>query len=172
MFGIKRLTGSLLSGMITPMTVRMASALVALGLLTACSSSHASSPGGAATPPQSAPSVIVMAGSVSVTDPDGGAKVGADGTITIEQRGGPCTLSGGFSDIAEGAEVVVSDDAGATLTITTLQAGVFGANNMCTFPFSAKVVAGKKFYGIAVSHRGTVKLPEAEMAEPKLTIGT
>ena len=84
--------------------------------------------------------------------------------------GGACTGAGGFSDIGEGAQVVVSDDTGHTLTIVHLGAGS-GTIITCSFPFTATVPAGKGFYGISVSHRGVVKFSEAEVPSAALSLG-
>lgn len=82
-----------------------------------------------------------------------------------------CSGTGGYSDIAEGAQVVVTDDTGKTLVITQLGAGTI-IDGGCEFPFTAEVPKGKGFYGFTVTHRGTVKEAEADLAGGvALTIG-
>lgn len=86
-----------------------------------------------------------------------------------------CTGMNGYNDITEGAEVVVSDDSGATLAITNLGPGVPGKAFIfegCKFAFTASVPSGHRFYGITVSHRGTVKFTEQQMTVgPALHLG-
>lgn len=84
---------------------------------------------------------------------------------------GPCHTTSGYTDIAEGTEVVISDDAGKTLSIGRLGAGSFNSDGACSFPFTMTVPAGKRFY-ITVSHRGTVKMPEAEVTKAALSLGS
>jgi hypothetical protein len=87
--------------------------------------------------------------------------------------GDQCEGSGGYSDMADGAEVVISDDSGKTLQITQLEPGSIGdSGESCYFAFNTTVPAGDKFYGITISHRGTVKFAEADVAAPVLTIGS
>lgn len=82
-----------------------------------------------------------------------------------------CSGTGGYSDIAEGAQVVISDDTGKTLVITQLGAGTIDDSG-CEFPFTADVPKGKGFYGFTVTHRGTVKESEASLAGGvSLTLG-
>ena len=88
--------------------------------------------------------------------------------ITVEA--GSCSGSGGYSDIAEGAQVVITDDAGATLAITHLTAGT-GDNFSCSFSFSTAVPAGKGYYGIQVTHRGVVKEPESSVTSVTISLG-
>lgn len=123
-------------------------------VLAGCSTAQASKP--------AAPRVLHVSGSISVgySDPTG------------LPTSGPCQSGGdGYTDVATGAEVVITDDAGATLVITQLGMGAFDATRHCVFPFSASVPAGKRFYGVQVSHRGTVKESEADMGHVALTLG-
>ena len=101
-----------------------------------------------------------MTGTLDLNDPDS-----ATGTA-----GDLCSGTGGYDDIANGAEVVISDDTGHTLDITTLTAGSI-VSSACDFKFESTIPAGKGFYGITVTHRGTVKFTETEMQNPALTLG-
>lgn len=87
-----------------------------------------------------------------------------------------CQGSGGFSDIAQGTAVTVSDSTGATIALGRLDHGRNDGSlgrAMCSFTFTvAGVPAGKGFYGVEVSHRGRVQYTEAELSRPlKLTLG-
>ena len=86
-------------------------------------------------------------------------------------RGSHCTGDGGYSDIAAGAQVVVTDAAGATVAVGRLGEGSWvGAH--CEFPFAVDVPSGSEFYGIEVSHRGVVQYPRRRLADPiVLTLG-
>lgn len=73
-----------------------------------------------------------------------------------------CAGSGGYDDLAEGAQVTVSDAAGKTIALGELGPGkVVSAGDVvggCQFRFTVKdVPAGQKFYGVEVSHRGVVR---------------
>lgn len=147
--------------------LKTAAAAVVGVLVAGCSSS-----GGAhATKTTAAPAgPIAVTGSVTLTDPDSTLNAALTGTHD-------CGGVGGYSDIKEGAQVVISDDAGKTLTISHLTAGQTpeqktGLNNDCVFGFTAQVPAGKRFYGVQVTHRGVVKMAEAELPSASLSIGS
>lgn len=88
----------------------------------------------------------------------------------------PCWPGGGYSDIHEGTQVVVSDAGGKTLGIGSLGAGIqddTGAGKRCLFSFWVKdIPRGEKFYGVEVAHRGRLQYPAARMTDPiSLTLG-
>ncbi|MEU4578946.1 hypothetical protein [Nonomuraea sp. NPDC023979] len=98
-----------------------------------------------------------------------------DGSVTV--RGEPpavltnnelsCTTGGGFDDIRQGAQVVVTDAAGKTIALGELSAGSWKRNVGCIFLFNVEdVPAGEKFYGVEVSHRGRVQYTAGQLAEP------
>lgn len=107
-----------------------------------------------------------------------------DGTITVSgtlelrkeggfhQVGSQCVGDGGYSDIAPGAQVVVTDDTGKTVGVGSLGAGSWIGSH-CEWPFEVEVPDGSAFYGVEVSHRGRVQYPADELAEPiTLTLGS
>lgn len=94
-----------------------------------------------------------------------------DSSSGVVTSGSSCYGSGGFSDIAAGAQVVISDDSGATLTITHLDSGSGGLGH-CIFSFEATIPKGKGFYGVTVTHRGTVKFPESQIGAPTVSLGS
>jgi len=139
--------------------MKMAAILLCVAVLAGCSSSGRAK----AAPP------IAVRGTVVLTDPQSTLNALLTGTHD-------CAGVGGYSDVTQGGQVVISDDSGKTLTIAALSAGqtptvTTGVPHDCDFTFTASVPAGKKFYGVTVTHRGTVKMPEAEMASPKIHIG-
>jgi hypothetical protein len=108
-------------------------------------------------------SMLTVNGTLELTD------IGGDGVVSTGGHG--CTGSGGYSDITAGAEVVISDDQGRTLTITHLTGGT-GLAGVCEFDFTTSLPKGKHYYGIEVTHRGTVKFSEKEIAAPALSLGS
>jgi hypothetical protein len=86
-----------------------------------------------------------------------------------------CAGQGGLNDLIPGGEVIVSDAGGRTLAIGLIIGGTPGASTTaCTMTFEVdKVPSGKKFYGLTVTHRGTVQFTEAGLkAGPQLTLGS
>jgi hypothetical protein len=85
-----------------------------------------------------------------------------------------CFGTGGYTDLRGGASVVVTDAAGVTIAVTSLRAGeidLSGEPDVCALRFEAQVPAGKGFYGVEVTHRGRVQIPEAQLGKVELAIG-
>lgn len=79
----------------------------------------------------------------------------ASGTLEITDG---CTGLG-YSDIQTGTQVVITDE-----HQTVLGAGELSVNGMCRWAFTVfNVPAGKTFYGVTISHRGTIQYTEAEL---------
>jgi len=90
----------------------------------------------------------------------------------VDTSGTSCRGTGGFGDIREGAQVVVTDPAGATLALGSLGVGVAKAASACVFPLAVTVPAGRKIYGVEVSHHGRVQYEESALSVPlKLELG-
>jgi hypothetical protein len=83
-----------------------------------------------------------------------------------------CAGSGGYSDIAPGAPVTVSDEGGTLLAKSTFDGSV-GGPGWCALSFSVKdVPAGSKFYRVEVARRGDMSYTEEEArARVGLTLG-
>lgn len=143
----------------------LALALAAVvALAAACGTSSGTGAGG--HPPRAPqPGTVRVQGSVTMSSLDG-----VNWGLTRLHPGHWCSTSDGYRDIARGAEVVIADDAGHTLAITTLRHGRFDETLHCSFPFTARVPAGKRFYSIAVTHRGVVKVPESELGDVRLRL--
>ena len=99
------------------------------------------------------------------------APVTIDGSVTLSSGidgGSTCQGKDGFDDIREGTTVVVHDSAGKVIATGELSAGV-GEEMVadmalsCRFAFSVRDVPRQKFYGIEVSHRGTVTFTAAQV---------
>jgi len=83
-----------------------------------------------------------------------------------------CVTGGGYDDIREGAQVVVTDASGATIAVGRLGFGSWKRNVGCVFLFELEVPGGHDFYGIEVSHRGRLQYPAEQLAAPlDLTLG-
>jgi len=100
---------------------------------------------------------------------------GIQGTDILTGLAGSCEGTGGYDDLAPGAQVVLTDASNRTLAIGSVGYGtgsVLG-DKTCTLPFEVdKVPAGKKFYGLQIGHRSAVQYTEAEIKDgPALTIG-
>jgi hypothetical protein len=92
-----------------------------------------------------------------------------------------CWGAGGYGDIEKGASVTITDAAGAVIGVGSLVAATptqftttdgtqsfLGDPNAkpthCDLSFAIpNIPAGKGFYGVEVSHRGSVKYPEAAL---------
>jgi len=107
-------------------------------------------------------STLVVNGTLTLHDED--LSAGLDG----------CGGQGGYSDINAGADVTVTDGAGAIVGLGHLGSPDQVGSEDCSFPFSVSdVPAGKGFYGVEVSHRGSLKYAEADLASPlELTLGS
>lgn len=87
-----------------------------------------------------------------------------------------CTGSGGYSDLAQGGNVVLKDGNGKILATTNLATGRTINKTSCFFYFDLGNVPDSKFYSMQVSHRGELSYSLAEMKKQKwnlaLTIGS
>ncbi len=109
---------------------------------------------------------IIVRGTFTLVDPDE-----ARAWSTANR---PCKGGRGYGDLRAGAAVVISDETGSKLAVTTLGIGKTGAVSdsagRCTFAFTTTVPAGRTLYGVTVTHHRTVRLDETEIAEPALLI--
>jgi hypothetical protein len=86
------------------------------------------------------------------------------GTLTI--NGVDCDGIG-YGDLREGTEVTLTDESGKVLAV-----GELARTGACSFTFSLDAPTGKKFYGVTISHRGTVHYTEDELRHGlQLSIG-
>lgn len=92
--------------------------------------------------------------------------------VDLLSDGGPCSGKGGYSDIADGTQVVVSDGAGATLALGQITNSVYSPAD-CHFDLAVDhIPAGRSFYKVEVSHRGGVQYTEQQMKQGvSLTLG-
>lgn len=142
---------------------RIAAAVAALAL-TGCTSHD----GPASTP---TPKPVAIVGSLVLNSP--GVQRGSTGD--------PCWVSTkGYQDIREGAQVTVTDGAGAVIALGSLGPGKIGKTTTagsqtigldCTFPFTVEVPE-RDFYGVEVARRGVVRYARADIGAPiAMTLG-
>jgi hypothetical protein len=95
------------------------------------------------------------------------------GTLTLTSGfanldGQRCAGRGGFDDVHEGAQVVLTDASGTTLAVGALLPGLIQSDG-CVFAFAIQnVPSGKGFYGVTVSHRGTLQYSEDRLKQGAL----
>lgn len=94
--------------------------------------------------------------------------VNVSGSLMLDSRdgvlrlGSTCTGTGGYDDIHAGTQVVATDQSGTVIATGALLTGE-PSDGACRFRFTVTVPAGRKFYGISVSHRGTIQYTENEL---------
>jgi hypothetical protein len=118
-----------------------------------------------AASPSPAPSTFAVTGQIEVN---------GNYRNTDIQNDLRCAMTGGYSDIREGAQVVVTDAASKTIALGQLSYGSWDQNDArCIFLFSVtEVPAGHRFYGIEVSRRGRLQYTAEEISRPlALTLG-
>ncbi|MEU1720352.1 hypothetical protein [Nonomuraea sp. NPDC005692] len=122
--------------------------------------------------------VLVVAGCGSEPAPavtSAAAALTVSGSVTV--KGGPpqvlteneltCRGGGGFDDLRQGAQVVVTDAAGTTIALGQLSGGSWKRGVGCIFLFTVPdVPGGEKFYGVEISHRGRAQYTAAQIAAP------
>lgn len=80
--------------------------------------------------------------------------------------GSGCEGRKGYDDLKVGAPIVITDAAGKTVAIGKIDEAK-EIDSKCVLSFRiGGVPKGGDFYGVAVSHRGTVQYSADEMAKP------
>ncbi|MGK5737289.1 hypothetical protein [Micromonospora sp. URMC 103] len=139
---------------------------VLLAALAGCSSGDPKPTPAAAA--NSAPATRIVSGTLQL-----------EGADSFAFDGSTCAGAGGYDDIRPGAQVVITDNASATIALGKLDNGVIDGTlpgrtaDLCKFTFSISgVPTGKGYYGVEVSHRGRVQYPEKELfGALSLTLG-
>ncbi len=96
--------------------------------------------------------------------------------INHPERTHPCPggPGGGYSDLTEGAQVVVTDASGTTVAFGSLADGTISGAGF-TFTFSVPNVPALDIYGIKLTHRGTLQYSFDELQQQdwdiSLTVG-
>lgn len=109
---------------------------------------------------------FTASGDLVVTDSDG---LGVDhGGI-----GSACSGTNGYSDIAQGAQVVIYDASGKSLAIGALQQGEYYGADGCQFKWSVTgIPSGVGPYSVQVTHRGMVVFTQDKATNQQLSIGS
>lgn len=105
------------------------------------------------------------------------------GTLTLKDEvnefsGKPCTGSRGYSDIQEGAQVTVKDEANMLLAVGRLGPGTtrearrtqFTAYSYCQFSFAIPSIPDRPFYQVEVSHRGALSYQRDDLESRSWTV--
>lgn len=140
-----------LPGAVCALTAIVVTTLAVAG----CSSSEATGKGSSAA---TASETLTAAGSIRV-------RVGG---MDERVEGAACNAADGYDDVAEGADVVVTDAQGATVGTAPLRAGTLkfidNTNVWCNFTFIVKdIPAGGKFYKLTAGQRDPKQLTESDL---------
>lgn len=140
----------------------------AVGHFTANGGTHTALPTRSSSPSQVAATSFTITGSMTLTDSD------INNPSISSDAAGNCHGTGGYSDLQDGAQVIVTDPAGKTVALGTLGEGVEATVTSCLFPVNVPAVpTGLQFYGVAVTHRGSVQYsPEQLKTGVSLTLGS
>lgn len=95
------------------------------------------------------------------------------GLVAVDAASDDCSSgTGGYSDIHEGASVVISDADGKKLAVGSLKAGKDIGDGLCVFDFKVpNVRSGAGPYGVEVSHRGEISFTEKEADSIVISLG-
>ena len=151
----------------------LAIAIIAAAVLVGCGGGNGE--GGASEGRVPAePETHSLAGKVAVEPTEGEMYQALQVARYIGEDG--CVGIGGYSDVQEGAQVVVKDGEGAILAVSSLGAGRIVVPPLaCLFPFAVEGIPLRDFYSIEVSHRGALSYSYADLEARgwivKLTLG-
>jgi hypothetical protein len=84
----------------------------------------------------------------------------------------PCHGVGDYRAIREGAQVVLTDEAGTTMRLAKLGPAKAYEPGTCTFAFAIPEVPGRDFFGIEIANAVKVQYANADLAGPvTITLG-
>jgi hypothetical protein len=124
--------------------------------------------------------VVAVTLALTLTLASGGSSSGFTlrGTLELNDPSGVggttnCRGFGGYSDITEGAQVLVTDASGKVIALGALGAGNGSGGSECDFTFTVNnVPTGDGTYGVEVTHRGVIYYSEDDAkAGVGLTLG-
>jgi 2',3'-cyclic-nucleotide 2'-phosphodiesterase (5'-nucleotidase family) len=138
-----------------PRAARLLTAAAAV-VVTACGSTSTPAVRPPSTPtPSPTPEAHRLTGRLTLHDADTAAAA--------------CVGQGGYSDIAEGADVVVKDQAGVVVASSTLTTGQRNGDE-CVYVFAVDNVPKASFYSVEVSHRGQLHYSYDQMQSSDWTV--
>ena len=89
--------------------------------------------------------------------------------------GTSCVTTGGYSDVSEGAEVIITNASGNQVGQGALGSGTI-SGDACIFSFTVTSVPDSSSYGIRIGNRNTVSFTRSEMVSdnwaPTVTLGS
>lgn len=89
--------------------------------------------------------------------------------------GTSCVTTGGYSDVSEGAEVIITNASGNQVGQGALGSGTI-SGDACIFSFTMTSVPDSSSYGIRIGNRNTVSFTRSEMVSdnwaPTVTLGS
>lgn len=107
------------------------------------------------------PTSVTITGEVTLV-----SRTGIDGTVV------DCSGRGGYADLREGAQVVVTGPSGEVVGVTQLGTGHVPQNATCTWAFSVDVPE-RDIYGVKVATRNVLQFTRAEVDHPlQIQIGS
>jgi hypothetical protein len=150
-----------------PKAIRMRTAAVTILVVVFAAGCGGGSDSTAQTSSTPSASPLTAVGSMSVR---GG------GVPAFGSEGEPCVALGGYTDIAEGTQVVISGEDGTTLAVGRLQSGeitVGGGFRSCRFYFTVPdIPPGHRFYELEVGRRGSLQYTAQDLkGHIALTLG-
>ena len=92
----------------------------------------------------------------------------------VERSGSLCYGTGGYSDIETGLKVVVKDERGKILGISSLGADIYEGDYpsvVCLFPFVIEDLPKAKFYAVEVGRRGEMIYSYEDLVEMNWEVG-
>lgn len=117
------------------------------------------SSGSAGLEPSTGGGRYAITGSIELFDPDGAF-----------DSGGPCTGTGGYNDLRQGATVTISDGAGNVLGLGRLSSGMGMTSVVCRFTFTVEELPRSDFYQVDVAGRDAPSYTFEEMQAANWTI--
>lgn len=130
-------------------------------------SAHASAKHVTAAP---SPEMVTMTGTISMSQHDSDYDPEFDTANWGSDGSGGCEGKGGYSDMAEGANVTVYNATGAVVGSGYLLGGQPSGLN-CKWQFTVESLPQSPFYQVEVSHRGKVTVQSGEVTSVSLTLG-
>lgn len=100
----------------------------------------------------SSPSTVTLHGGMAIMPASDSYEFGENFSVT----GKSCEGTGGYSDLAPGASVTIHDASGKVIATGTLGKGVGASGIGCILQWRISNVPKSNFYGVEISHRGTV----------------
>jgi hypothetical protein len=103
--------------------------------------------------------VVIGGGSDTTID----VSMTAPASVPKSSSGADCVTANGFTDIARGMRVTITDETGTVLAIGSLGPAFWVQDNRCGFDFSVTVPPGKSIYRFSSEHHGSIEYTAADL---------